>query len=507
MNLNQLGINLDAYSNAGENQAFAGEANTSAENLQDLSKALEAGSITGQSTLNSTTASGSPLKTESLDSTLKIVTFTESEITLWKRIPKSAAYNTVEEYNQQESYGEDRGGFYGEGMTAQNEDSTYVRRSQLVKFLGVKKSVSHVMTLVNTMIGSAIAQEAKAGTMWILRKLNRSLATGDSRVVPYEFNGVYAQIARPDGTNFQYGSEQAYLDSELVVDCRGSILKEEHMEDAQSGIIDNHGLGNEIFASPQVFTNFVKGFYGDKRFIAGSAAQSNGKSGQRITSHQTQYGEVEFTHDIFLNKKKHITANTAKSAPGAPTAPVADGTTPITAVTGVGSKWSAGEAGDYVYAVTGVNYLGESAPTVLSTTPTTIAAGGAPVLKFAKSTADEASKQATGFIVYRGEKGKSAADTKFFKVFELALADVTAGYGGATPLSVRDMNNYMPNTNQAFMLQNTADIWTFRQLCPLMKMDLAITGPMYEFLVLLYGTPIIFSHKKLVKFINIGTNP
>lgn len=502
---NQLGINLDAYSNMAPDVAFAGEANTSAEALGELSKALEAGSITGQQTLNSKTASGSPLKTESLDNTLKVLTFSESEITLWKRIPKSAAYNTVEEYNQLDSYGEDRGGFYGEGMTPNNEDSVYIRRSQLVKFLGVKKSVTHVMTLVNTMVGSVIAREAKAGTMWILRKLNQSLVTGNSRIIPYEFNGVYAQHERPDGVEFQYGSEDAYLDSEVVIDLRGQVLSENHIEDAQEGIIENHGIGGELFASPKVFSNFAKSFYGDKRFIAGSGAQSNGMSGQRINSHMTEFGEVNFTHDIFMSKRKPKTSTSPRTADGAPTAPVADATTPIAAATGIAnSKWAAGDAGDYIYAVSAVNYLGESALTVLSATPTTVAAGGAVNLKFARSNADTAAKQATGYIIYRGEKGKSAAATKFYKVFEVSHSDLVAGYDNGGAGIIRDTNKYLPNTQSAFLMQNNEDVWTFRQLAPLMKMDLAITGPVFEFMVLLYGTPILFSHKKMVRFINIG---
>jgi len=135
-----LGINLDQY-RSNPNDAVLFDQSPESQ-VNDLKKALEAGEITGRETNNLTTASGSPLKVESLDRTLKLITFRESEIVLWKKIPKLAAYNTVEEYNQLTNYGADRGGFITEGELPVEEDSTYVRRSQLVKFMGVTKSVT-----------------------------------------------------------------------------------------------------------------------------------------------------------------------------------------------------------------------------------------------------------------------------------------------------------------------------------------------------------------------------
>jgi len=49
--------------------------NSSQNELGELMKALNAGSITGRETTDSTTASGSPLKVESLENTLKVLTF------------------------------------------------------------------------------------------------------------------------------------------------------------------------------------------------------------------------------------------------------------------------------------------------------------------------------------------------------------------------------------------------------------------------------------------------
>ena len=143
--MERLSINLADYGYAAQQDGFhAGM--QSAETVDQLNKALAAEQITGRETADLTTASGAPLKVESLEKTLKHLTFRESDIRLWKDLPKKPAYNTVEEYNQQTSYGANRGGWNREGELPEEEDSVFVRRAQLVKYLGVTKSVTHQMT-------------------------------------------------------------------------------------------------------------------------------------------------------------------------------------------------------------------------------------------------------------------------------------------------------------------------------------------------------------------------
>ena len=185
--MDRLSINLADYANSGNGYGVSTQ-----ENVDALNKALQAGQITGRDTADSFDASGSPLKVESLEKTLKHLTFRESDITFWKDIPKKPAYNTVVEFNQQVSYGQDRGGFYNEGELPDEEDSVYVRRAQFTKYLGVTKSVTHQMTLVNTMVGNQIQKAIKDGTLWILRKLDQSLFFGNDKLVSLEFNGFLA---------------------------------------------------------------------------------------------------------------------------------------------------------------------------------------------------------------------------------------------------------------------------------------------------------------------------
>jgi hypothetical protein len=491
------GLNLADYANAAANN---GQPNligsSSSEELNQLQKALEAGQITGRETANLTTAGGAPLKVESLDKTLKHLTFKETEIVLWKNLPKKSAFNTVEEYNQLTSYGALRGGFYNEGELPNEEDSTYVRRAQLVKFMGVVKSVSHPMTLVNTHIGSIMEREIKNGTMWILRQLNRSLYFGDEALVSQEFNGFLAQHQRNDA----WINLDAYFNSEVVVDLRGSALTEEAIEDGANGIIQNFGVGTQLYAPPRVLSDFVKGFYGNKFIQPNTAQTSDGIMGQRVQSFDSQFGRIGLNWDIFFNKKPSRTSVSPATSPNAPAPVVSVSLTPV--AVDASSKWAATDAGTYYYAVASVNRYGESTLVQIGAAAAAVVAGGAIDLAF---TDGGGSTPATSYVVYRSNPGAASfAAATFYPVFTVSAQEFTAGYDGAAAGAVRDRNRMMPDMDQAILFQMDNEVIEFAQLAPLMKMDLALLSPAYRFMILLYGTPFLYAPKKMVRFINIG---
>lgn len=490
-------VQLSDYQAGLDNQVMFG-GQTTQQDLEQLNKALSAGDTTGRETTNLTTASGAPLKVESLEKTLKVLTYSDKEMALWKAIPQAPAFNTVEEYNQLTSYGQDRGGFNNEGETPIEEDTTYVRRSQKVKYMGVQKSVTHPMTLVNTMIGNVLDREIKNGTMWILRKLNRSLYYANEAIIPQEFNGLLTQHAQNDA----FVDLNSYFGSEVIVDCRGSYLKEAHIETATNSIIENFGIGTHLFAPPKVLSDFVKQFYGNKFIQVGTAGLENGVMGQRVKQFESQAGSISLHHDVFFNKPAAKTTTTGATSNLAPAAPTADGVTPIAAVGADASGvWQAADAGSYYFAVAAVNRYGESALTVLGAS-TAIVAGGAADLKFAATAGPNST---SGYTIYRSNKGAaSAAAAQFYPLFTVSASQLAAGYDGGAAGVVRDRNRYMPNTNQAFLIQGDSEVYEFKQLAPLMKMDLAITSPAYKFMILLYGTPFLYAPKKMVRFINIG---
>lgn len=494
--MERLSINLADYGYAAEQDGhFMGTGGS--ENLDQLNKALEATDLTGRDTANMTTASGAPLKVESLEKTLKHITFKESDIKLWKDIPKKPAYNTVEEYNQQTSYGSNRGGWNREGELPEEEDSIFVRRAQLVKYLGVTKSVTHQMTLVNTMVGSIMERTIKDGTLWILRTLNQGLYFGNEKIIPEQFNGFLAQQQQSDA----WASYADYMNSEHVIDCRGYALSEDDIESAANSIVENYGLATQLYAPPSVLSSFVKNFYGNKFINPNSPQVSAGVMGQRVVAFDSQFGQIGLNHDVFFKKLPSKNANSAATSQKAPTKPTWDATTPIDVQSGVsGSKWGSVDAGNVYYAVSAINRFGESDLAIYSTAAAAAVSGCAVDLKFADG---GGTNPATAYRIYRTKAGAAATD-EFYPLFEVSLDDLTRGYDGGGAGIIRDMNRYLPDTDQAALFQFDNEVIEFAQLAPLMKMDLALLSPAYRFMVLLYGTPFLYAPKKMVRFINIG---
>lgn len=493
--MERLSINLADYGYAAQQDGFhAGM--QSAETVDQLNKALAAEQITGRETADLTTASGAPLKVESLEKTLKHLTFRESDIRLWKDLPKKPAYNTVEEYNQQTSYGANRGGWNREGELPEEEDSVFVRRAQLVKYLGVTKSVTHQMTLVQTMIGSVMERTIKDGTLWILRTLNQGLYFGDEQIIPEQFNGFLAQQRRSDA----WASYDAYMNSEHVIDLRGAKLSESAIETAANTIVENYGLGTQIYGAPAVLSDFVKNFYGNKFIMPNSPALENGIMGQHVQAFDSQFGRIGLNYDIFFKKLPAKAYNASATSNKAPNAPSWTSVTVRNNATG--SKFGSTDAGNVYYGVTAINRYGESAMAVYSTAAAAIVANCAIDLVFADGGGTNA---ATAYRIYRTKVGGSATG-EFYPLFEVSVSEKTSGYDGAAAGGVRDLNRILPNCEQSMLVQFDNEVVEFAQLAPLMKMDLAVLSPAFRFMVLLYGTPFLYAPKKMVRFINIGKN-
>ena len=484
--MEKLSINLADYTGAGN--GFGG---ASMESVDSLNKALQAGSITGRETTDMMDASGAALKVESLEKTLKHLTFRENDIKFWKDIPKKPAYNTVEEFNQQTSYGNDRGGFNAEGELPEEEDSVYVRRAQLVKYLGVTKSVTHQMTLVNNTIGNIMQKTIKDGTLWILRKLDQSLFFGNEKLVNLEFNGFLAQQEQSDS----WQDRNAYLNSEHVIDMRGKSLSEDAIESGANSIVESYGLATQLYTAPSVLSGFVKQFYGNKFIMPNTQALQNGIMGQRVQQFESQFGPIGLNQDIFFKKKPAKTAQSEATSDKAPNVPAI--TVEAVGAGAANSKWDSDFAGNVTYAVAAFNRYGES-KLVIASAPTAVVANGAADITI---TDGGGTHKASAYRIYRSETGKTGT---YYPIFEVSVDDVSRGLDGAATGKVRDLNRFIPNCDQAIVLQFDNEVIEFAQLAPLMKMDLALLSPAYRFMILLYGTPLLYAPKKMVRIINIG---
>ncbi len=61
----------------------------------------------------------------------------------------------------------------------------------------------------------------------------------------------------------------------------------------------------------------------------------------------------------------------------------------------------------------------------------------------------------------------------------------------------------LANTYTAFMGEMSEEVIAFKQLTPMMKMDLATLGPVIRWMILMYGVPVMYAPKKFMKYTNI----
>jgi len=499
-------VKLQDYAlNFQADSAFGGLSDIS--DLAELQKAMFAGNITGRDTENQGSTGAEVLKVESLENTLTVLTETMQDVKLWKAVPKKPAFNTVEEYNQLISYGQEGNSFNDEGELPDESDNEYARKSALVKFMGTTRSVSHPAQLVTTMVSSLMQEQQEKGTLKLMRDANKAIINGDANVVPQEFDGLY-KLQKDAFTTLA-----DWYNSESVIDMKGKALTEEAIQDAALTIIENNGVGDSMWFPPQVISQFVQRFNTFKLIQPLTPAQTPGQAGQDINKFTGPFGQVSLDWDKFMkvHTKSKTTISVATNTK-APVAPVVDPTTPKAAVTDVTTQFGTAFADDYYYAVTSFNRHGESALSVLATggAPDALLTIAATEIAELKWTAGVGSAvAATGYKIYRsqlGEASATAAGAKFFPLFEVSIAEHAAGFNGGAALLVWDLNYQIANTESTFMIDKADEVWRMKQLAPLMKMDLPPLGPASRFMILLYTTLILGAPLKFVKFINVGVD-
>lgn len=478
-------IGLSAFT---KNGGYNGPGTATAAEIESLSKALEAGYQIGAGRTG-----GSALRVESLEASLKVLTFSSSHIKMWKKIPKSPAYSTVEEYNQLTDYGGNSSPWVQEGELPQASDSSYVRRTQLVKFLGTVREVTHQASLVHPAHGDLIALENQNGILYLLQQVEKFLFSGDSSLAF-------------DGEAEQWDGLDTLIDSTSVLDLEGNALQEADIEEASNIIIENYGFPTDLFLGVRTNSDLTKTFYPRQRIAM--PAPVNGKVGMTIGSIATNGGDIELNPNVFIRRTP--TAPTAATSVNAPATPASIASAVNGAVTnGDFTKGAVSGDNEYAYVVTAANRFGESAPTAVPGAVTTMSAANA-----------AAGRTLTLTITNPGVLG--AFPPEYFKVYRtrglaagtavpssmsdyaLVMSIPAQSQGAAGVTSVDDVNLQLPFTSTAYMGEMQPSVLTFRQLMPMMKMDLAVLSPAYRWMILLYGTPVMFAPKKWVRLINIG---
>jgi len=484
--------------------------NMSTEGADELLKAMSIGDQQGAQTWNATDQSAAPLKVESLEGTMKVLTAQPKHYPIFAKLSKKPVFNNIHEYLQLVSYGTPDYGFVSEGELPEVEDTIYRRKPIQIKYSGIVGGVTFQAELVKTGGGitSMLAQEATNKARLMAMRMEYHLPFADSRVVPEQYNGIFSQLE----TESEYPSFNAYMNSPHVIDARGSILKDYHLADATQVIRDYFGFADTIISHPAVFTNYNKQWL-DKKLIHPTSPHVNAPIfGQTVRTIATQNGPVEIMDSNFFRLGGTQTKNSL-SGPTTSKAPAAPALVTSSSVASPNSKFVGTDT--YYYAVAAKNNYGESALTFVTAAsvvaPVATAPGFATDLVLTPGTTSQYA--ATGWAVYRSKANATSsnlADIPMYKIFEVGMTQWTnEGYDTAgtavAAQHILDNDRIISGTDQALVIEWASDqVFSFLQLGQMMKMDLALTAPIRRFMIMLFGTPVIYAPKKVVRIVNIG---
>lgn len=448
----------------------------SAQEVEQLQKALAIGAEYATTTPGNLTG-GPALAMESLDRTLRTVTYGMQHLRLWKDIVKESVGQTVHEMNVQNGYGKDTSPFYQMGSNPVSTDAGYNRDVAIVKYLGTRGSVQLNLTQIQAAHGPVIAREVKNKTVELLGKMERALFEADSEIHALEFDGI-DKLITSKAENPKYKSVEfvGYTDgadgNSPVIDVRGDI-SEEVLERAALTAVNNFSYPMDLYLDTHAHSTFSRQFYAKERVRPGETSAA----GYLIPEFA---GSLNFKlkGNVF-NIPRKIALSVATTSQAAPV-PSAFAT-PADAA----SKFSAGDAGTYSYIISAVYADGETLPSAQ------------------QATAVAAGDRVEAVLTYSGSP-------IYFNVFR-APVGATVGHkwigriapAGTAALHVLDRNARLPGHGKAYLLMHDAEALCFKQLGTLTKFDLAVVDTSYSFNILLHGMPVCPLPRKHVILANV----
>lgn len=437
-------MNPSMIPNIASGQSVTAEMNFN--DVSELRKALEAGYGTDVSTLTG----GGALRIQSLEKTLMATIQENEHFALFNELSKTNATATIDEWTEQNGIG----GFLGGSTNSEtgniaSAQGSYARRTGAVKYLMTRREVSFVTTLQNSIV-EAEATEQQNGALQLLTDAEYLSFEGDSAVVPTEFDGIGAQIVGLGSSDHVLDAEAASLSSINLINKAAATVS----------AYGNFGKPTHLFMSQLTQSDFDTGL--DPAFRVSLDNQPNSiMLGAPVVGIRTSWGNIKTKPDVFVRdegqqKPFEVDFPSVAAANNFACASVPTGV----AASDTASKFGAGHAGNYYYAVTGVNAKGQSV--VSKSAQIAVSAGNKVTLTITAS----ATGEETGYVIYRSRKNGTNGTSDFRQCARVAKA-------GATTTWV-DLNREIPGTSKAYILNLSpgANALSWRQLLPMLKFPL-----------------------------------
>ena len=138
---------------------------------------------------------------------------------------------------------------YLEGGDVPDQTHFYDRKYDVVKFMGIKGSVSFVAKMTQAELEGAELLETQQKTRSFVRGMDLLCYYGDSSIIPTEFDGLVKKI-KTDVKN----------PSQNIIDLRGKRFNDSTLNLANEVIEDNYGntSGRMLWLAPHGYTSWVE---------------------------------------------------------------------------------------------------------------------------------------------------------------------------------------------------------------------------------------------------------
>ena len=470
---------------------------SSAFEVQELQKAL----TTGQDIVGAGAAGGQALRVQSLENTLKLLTYRASDLALWQRMAKKTAFSTVEEYSRLDKLAIEMPAFVGENpdqaVAAEQwveQDQSYSRQVATVRFMAIKKAVTLAATFVRNIVQDIEAHQTQIGTLELLGRVEAGMFYSDNRTNLLAWDGYPALMEKFTGVVPYTGTYNtvAYTGAawpsgdfkDIIIDCEGNPLSEEYLELGQQITRTHFGKLDVLYMSPRAKSDLAKQLFPAQR--QNMPPTPDGRWGINFNFYMGSNGESELLSDVFIGLRRPKAAGDT----GAPSAPANGSNITIAAASQPSSKM---EIDTYYYYLSSIDRQGRESATTMKFVAVT-ATGYKVTLSILTGSWQ------TGAIQARVYRSKGVDDiTKASLIATLPKPDASG------TIAYVDENQSRENCSIAMGFTWDSDqVVAFKQLAPLMKLPLAIVSTAKPFLILLYGTPVLYAPSKCISFRNVG---
>lgn len=479
-----------------------GAGQVSRNEISRLNNALRKAATIGYQTPAGTSVAGgaadagsyAPLVAQSIANTGASLSFTNEDLTLWKRAPRGKATQPLHEYTVQVAQGADMPIFFDEGGVTGTNVTLDSRESVRVKYLAEKREVTDVATTVG-LLGvnkQALARETAMGTIKLLERTERAMFHGDSTINPKGFDGILKQVRdRAPGNVFDLEGSAPTMDmlSEMA-----------HQFGADGG----YARVDTIYVEPRIKGELIR-----QQTAAGRFQNTSITNGTQLTvgiqdiGVMGPYGRIPIVSAPFMNSLSYVPMLADKSAirnvgvgdtafrPTLPAQAVA-----IAAGANANSKFVAADAGFYRYYVEAVGDKGLSA--VWDVGNVTVAAGDR--VTFSIDAAAAVAGGAAAPIYYRIYRTlKNGTFSGATKIKDVAFA-------AGVDTDVTDDNVTKPGSSSILAIQHIPEVFEWVQLLDLVRRPLAEVATSKPFMIMQFGTVVVKAPTKCWMLDNCTAN-